>query len=407
MKPPAYPIVEQKTLPPVPGRGLFSLRAPARTRSELPSIAASQARVYRSEGEFHVDQGNLRLDDPVVVRADHVSVVDMARDVEITVSMTIPSSEDVGFDVHTEFACTVVDAEMVVRDGRASASAFLRGYLNRYDRLHRLTQGLPLSEIDQVREKVQTQIKAFTDLVPPQVDGMLITYVGTDVLTPAPLSEHRATKRATQEEHEIEKDKHRVEKTRTTNQQELDTISTDHTSSIMDKLGGAVQKDPINLVMMALARGELSSAEALQRIAAERDLAVQREEQRLEAERSEGRLRDADEREELLRHRTWAREDERARMEMRFQIAKTAIENNYMDGSWTTSDIVDFVDPALRPGTDQAITEGAAAEEGNTIVVEADEVPKAAGGTSRDGAEDGVRPPVFRPTPVSEDDHDA
>ncbi|CAL9475775.1 hypothetical protein SUDANB121_02946 [Nocardiopsis dassonvillei] len=402
MKTPDYPIVEHKVLPPAPRRGLFGLLGPSRDPAELPAASASQVLVYRSGGEFHMDRGGLAKDDPVVVRADHVSVVDMARDVSVTVPMTIPSTDDVGFELRAGFACTVVDAVTVVREGRARATDFLTDYLNRYDRLSQFSQGLPLSAINQVREMVQSQIKAFVDLVPPQIDGMRITYLGTDVLTPTALSERREEMRTTRQQHESAK-------TRTENEHELHAMVTAHTKAIMGELSEAIQNDTINVVMMALAKEELSSTQVIQRISAERDQAIQREEQRLEAERADWRLRDAEKREDMLRHQTWSREDERARMEMRYQIAKTAIENNYMDGSLSTAEVVNFVDPALRPGAEQAIAEGVTTvEEADTLVVDDDAAPGAGGGgTGRDVSGNGGRPPVFRPTPVSEDDHDA
>ncbi|WP_159941682.1 MULTISPECIES: hypothetical protein [unclassified Nocardiopsis] len=399
-QPPSYPVVEERALGAPVRHGFLGLRGRRRDPSELPRASAHQVLVYRSGGAFHVDKGGLALDDSRVVDADHVCLVDVSHDVSVSVDLTVPSLEDDDFEVRTTFFCTVLDPVTVVSEGRGDAHRFLSGYMRRYDKLPQIAQHLRLEDINEVRELVWSHVKAFIDLSPPEVRGMRIEYVGTEVLTPHSLREVRGTWRATRHEQE-------VEVARTDHDHLMKEKVTEHTRRIMAGLSESVQNDTINAIMLALADGSIAPTEVANRISAERDRALNHEAQREAAEREERLLRLEREREEALRRETWAREDEHRRMQIRSQLAQTAIRENYVDGSMTTAQVVGFVasDAPLPGGSPLGAerraldgTPGGAAAPPLT----AQEEDRGSGEVWEDGGGPGRR----RTRELSEDDHD-
>ncbi|MGW8528303.1 MULTISPECIES: hypothetical protein [Nocardiopsidaceae] len=419
MKPATYPVVEERALGAPARQGFLNLRGRRREASELPQPAAHQVRVYRSGGAFHVDRGGLALDDNRVVEADHVSLVDVGHDVAVVVVLSIPSAEDDEFEVRTTFACTVIDPVTVVSEGRGDADRFLTGYMRRYDKLPQIAQNLRLADINDVRELVWSHVKAFIDLSPPEVRGMRIEYVGTEVLTPNSLRETRGTWRTTRHEQE-------VEVARTEHDHLMKEKVTNHTRTIMAGLSEAVQNDTINAVMLALAEGRIDPTEVAHRITAERERALTREWEREEAERQERQRQGEWERDLALRRETWAREDEHRRMQVRSQLAQTAIRENYVDGAMTAAEVVDFVDPEMFPMRTESIGSGERnktvaepAVDTGEIVAQTGEDPRSGGGRTEgdhvlpreaavgDGPENGVRGRRSYSEGLSEDDHDA
>ena len=85
--------------------------------------------VYRVDGDYLLDSARLRRGDDDVVRATHVSVVDMRSGAPVVVELSIPSRDAAEFAVHATFACTVTDPVAVVRDGVCAGIA-LRSYLH-------------------------------------------------------------------------------------------------------------------------------------------------------------------------------------------------------------------------------------------------------------------------------------
>ena len=353
MKSPGYPVVEQRVLK-RPGRqGFLGLGGRRRDPAEVPQAAAHQTLVYRSGGAFHVDNGGIPLDDNRVVEADHVSLIDVSHDVTVVVTLTIPSMEDDDFEVRTTFSCTVLDAVTVVTQGRGDAHRFLSGYMRRYDKLPQVAQHLRLEDINEVRELVWSHVKAFIDLSPPEVRGMRIEYVGTEVLTPHSLRQVRGTWRTTRHEQE-------VEVARTDHDHLMKEKVTEHTHRIMAGLSEAVQKDTINAVMLALAEGSIDSTEVAHRITVERERALAHETEKETAEREERMLREERERadalrreeqrrDDALRRESWDREDDREKLRIRAGLAQAAFKEQYVDGSMTTAEAVGFVHPDLLP----------------------------------------------------------
>ncbi|WP_150251115.1 hypothetical protein [Nocardiopsis deserti] len=404
--PSSYPVAEERPLG-TPGRqGFLGLRGRRRDSSELPQASAHQVLVYRSGGDFHVDRGGIAPDDGRVVDADHVSLVDVSHDVSVVVDLSIPSLEDDDFEVRTTFSCTVLDPATVVSEGRGDAHRFLSGYMRRYDKLPQVAQHLRLEDINEVRGLVWSHVKAFIDLSPPEVRGMRIEYVGTEVLTPHSLRQVRGTWRTTRHEQE-------VEVARTEHDHLMKEKVTEHTHKIMAGLSEAVQNDTINAVMLALAEGRIDPTEVAHRITAERERVLAHQAQREDAEREE-RLRQQEcTREDRLRREAWAREDEHQMMQIRSQLAQTAIRENYVDGSMTTAQVVDFVAPEI-------FSSGAASIGGGRTRVETEsgEGPSAGArdyqetgeggepGTSGDAAADRPRGRRASTRGLSEDDHD-
>lgn len=183
----AYPILERRDLAPVPARGPFGLGRRSRDEDEIPKADAHQVLVYLTEGGLVADHGQLRLDDERVVRARHVSLVDMGRDVPVTIELQIPSAEASDFAVEVTFACTVTDAIRAVRENLDAQSA-LRHYLLNHRRIFQL--GLPYKtmQISQVRIDVGAQITAYTTLRPPVISGLEVTMTSVQVHTPEELT---------------------------------------------------------------------------------------------------------------------------------------------------------------------------------------------------------------------------
>ncbi|WP_150241566.1 hypothetical protein [Nocardiopsis quinghaiensis] len=342
MRAPTYPVVDERALSAPSRQGFLGLRGRRRDPSELPRASAHQVLVYRGGGAFHVDKGGTALDDSRVVDADHVSLVDVSHDVSVVVTLAVPSMEDDDFEVRTAFSCTVLDPVTVVSEGRGDAHRFLSGYMRRYDKLPQVAQHLRLEDINKVRELVWSHIKAFIDLSPPEVRGMRIEYVGTEVLTPHSLRQVRSTWRTTRHEQE-------VEVARTDHDHLMKEKVTEHTRRIMDGLSEAVQDDTINAVMLALAEGRIDPTEVAHRITVERERALDREAERETAEKEERLRREEQQRADALRRETWDREDERERLRVRSELAQAAFKEHYVDGAMTTAEVVDFINPELLP----------------------------------------------------------
>jgi hypothetical protein len=431
MNAPTYPVVEERALG-APGRtGFLGLFGRRREASEIPVAAAHQVLVYRSGGSFHVDKGGMALDDNRVLEADHVSLVDVGYDVLVDVGLSVPSAEDDDFAVRASFACTVQDPVAVVSEGRGDAHRFLSGHLRQYDKLPQVTQDLRLEDVNQVRALVRSHVRAFVDLAPPEVRGMRIAFVGTQVETPASLRKSREDRRTTAHDHEMER-------TRTLHEYDLKQMVTDKTREIMRGLSESVQDDTIKAVMFALAQGDIGPAEVAQRITHERERVLFHEEKRAEAEREERRLREERDREErrmreerdhevVRRRETWEREDQLTRARLRAELAQTALRHNYMDGPISVSEVVETIHSELfaTPG-EQVAPGGAEAVEGGVVdgdvVVEADtDGPAGPEGTGeRPGAHAAEPARTDEPSPaprerggprfgeaLSEDDHGA
>ncbi|MFD4642712.1 hypothetical protein ACFWN2_35755 [Lentzea sp. NPDC058436] len=171
-----------------------------REPDELPKPAAHEMLVFRVDGEYVPDYGRLGPRDEQVVRASHVSLVDMSRDAPVLVAVSIQSGEASAFTVHVTFTCTVNDPVVAVRDG-VNAAVVLHSYLTSHQRLFELGLARKFSDINEVIRDVSAQVRAYFEVRPITVPGMTIGLAGVEVLTPQELVEFEKTVRDKEREH--------------------------------------------------------------------------------------------------------------------------------------------------------------------------------------------------------------
>lgn len=197
-----YPIVTHWPLAPSPKRGPLGMGKKFREPDELPKAAAHEMLVFRVDGEYVPDFGRLGPRDEQVVRASHVSLVDMSRDAPVLVAVSIQSGEASAFTVHVTFTCTVNDPVVVVRDG-VNAATVLHSYLTSHQRLFELGLTRKFSDINEVIRDVSAQVRAYFEVRPITVPGMTIRLAGVEVLTPQELAEFQKTMRDKEREHAL------------------------------------------------------------------------------------------------------------------------------------------------------------------------------------------------------------
>jgi hypothetical protein len=182
-----YPIVLQRPLSPVAKSGILGLGTKRRAWEEVPLPKPDQVRVYLVDGRHVIDHGRLELDDETVVRATSISIVDLTRNREVPVELTIPSADAKQFTVRVTFHCTVIEPDTVVRVGHGDATSVLLGYLHNYQKLFQLGLDHKISAINRVRLFVQTQMEAYYQHVRPDTPGMQVILANVEVLTPEEL----------------------------------------------------------------------------------------------------------------------------------------------------------------------------------------------------------------------------
>ncbi|WIM96388.1 hypothetical protein ACTOB_008580 [Actinoplanes oblitus] len=182
----AYPLVRSVSLNDAQKGGLFGLGKKRRVAADLPKADPHEVWVYRVEGRHVVNRGELALDDDDVVRADSVSLVNVGRDVPVTVELRLPSAEASDFTVRVTFACTVTDAARVVREDIKAAPAVL-AYLRRDSKLGHLALNYRMSDLNALRRDATARIRAYTEVKAPEINGLDVRFVGIEVLTPQEL----------------------------------------------------------------------------------------------------------------------------------------------------------------------------------------------------------------------------
>jgi hypothetical protein len=180
----SYPIIAQYELSDPGRRGPLALGR-RRDNSEIPRIKPHEVLVWRVGGRYVVDDGKLRAHDDTVVRASSVSVVSVRRGTEVEVSFRIDSMDAGEFSIRVSFVCSVLDPEVVVRDGQVNVVDALLAHLRRDQALFNVGLAHRIDEIVVVRAKIGIQVKAYMTLRPPEVPGMEIAYTSVHVETPA------------------------------------------------------------------------------------------------------------------------------------------------------------------------------------------------------------------------------
>jgi len=362
-----YPIVRSDHLSEPTRKGRFGLGRKRRNPDEVPRAGAHEVWVYRVDGHYIVDRGELQREDDQVVRADLVSLVNVGEGVPITVDLAIPSAEASDFTVRVTFACTVTDPARVVRENLSARSTIL-AYLRRDSKLSHLALQYRMADLNRLRVDAHARIRAYAEVRPLNVDGMRMRLDGVDVLTPKDLEVFEAKRRQAESEYLLEEQKLGYRNTRemdaemhaqklaerqqegrhqAAQEEQLHTHVTSLREQQHDQRLKAEQwefarreiefafeaygKDPIKALIYAQARGEINAKELAERMDADskeqesyrRELHsadredvrkaedFEREELREErrALRSERALQSSQEREDRLRQMQEERED--------------------------------------------------------------------------------------------------
>ncbi|GLZ34478.1 hypothetical protein Lesp02_66650 [Lentzea sp. NBRC 105346] len=182
-EPRPYPVVTQRTLDPVRPRR-FRFGKGRRVRDELPRPAAHEALVFHVDGDHVADTGRLGPDDDVVVRATHVSVVDVRPDTPIEVRVAIRSAQADPFIALIRFTCSVEDPALVVKDG-LDARKRLHAGISHHQPLFELGLCHPLSRRAEVRRAVSAQLRALFEVSPVVLPGMRAALAGVELVTPS------------------------------------------------------------------------------------------------------------------------------------------------------------------------------------------------------------------------------
>ncbi|WP_431917432.1 hypothetical protein [Micromonospora wenchangensis] len=196
-----YPVLSEKTLPPVPRRMFVTAR---RSADDLPSVPPGGVYVFkvggrqRLYGDRHID-----LTDDVVVDAVAVSIV-QRRASMITCVFLIPSiSAADDFTISATFRCQVLAPEIVADSGLMDLTAVLYNHLAQDRDLKGLGQNYRIDDINEVRRLVDAQVTAYCTLVPPRVRGMSIELSSVLVHPSTELREQRRRVRDKEWAHEV------------------------------------------------------------------------------------------------------------------------------------------------------------------------------------------------------------
>ncbi|HEX6359671.1 SPFH domain-containing protein [Actinophytocola sp.] len=324
-----YPVVSEHFLAPVPRKSFWARGPHGRTADEIPRPLASQRLVYFTRGDYLLDTSALPLDSSSVMDASRVSVVDITTDTQVVVMLGIPSQDATSFTMRVTFLCTVEDPVAVVRTGGHDAEAMLSGYLKAHSRLFEVGLDYALTEINDVRRKLSSQVRAYVTVVPPEFAGMTATLASVEVLTPDELAkfqeslrdeqqkhtvdferqrnEHRLKEQQQHYEHQREADGHRHARVLNAEQQDYER---DQLSRTSDVVGG----DPIAALVLSHAAGDISARELADELKELRrqEVAQDREDllTRLEIERERDKAEWEADRLDRARRTEWAREDQ-------------------------------------------------------------------------------------------------
>jgi hypothetical protein len=197
-----YPIVEMRELHEAQRRGPFNLLSPRRGPSELlRPKEGHHVLVYKVEGRFLHDNVSLGERDELVVKASHVSVVDMRRNAPVEVAFDIASADGSTFKVVVTFGCTVTDPVQVVREGLTDPQDILLTYVKSHHNAMQMGLDFTLSQINEVRRYVDAQLTAYKTVNPPFIDGLDVQMASVEVLTPEEVAAVSATRRSRRHSH--------------------------------------------------------------------------------------------------------------------------------------------------------------------------------------------------------------
>ncbi|MEU8108388.1 hypothetical protein AB0C18_32225 [Nonomuraea muscovyensis] len=185
----SYPVISQIPLDPVAKQGFLS--KPRRPISSLPRQLPHQRLVFEYDGTFVLGDRRLRGDEPHVLHAASVSVVDVAKDHPTTIQVPINSSGAHDFTVAIQFRCTVDEPIEVVRAGLTDVTEHLITYIQAYPKLFELGRSKGLHEVHELWALVHAQVKAYTTVVPCVLPGMTVEFAGLNVYAPDEIAQGR------------------------------------------------------------------------------------------------------------------------------------------------------------------------------------------------------------------------
>ncbi|MFI0366599.1 hypothetical protein ACH35V_01895 [Actinomadura sp. 1N219] len=318
----SYPIIEQRPLAEARKQGRPGFRRYVRAPEELPALQPHQVYVLQIGDRFEVRRSR-RVDDPDVIAASSVSVVDMAHGAAVPVELPVASQDAQTFVVIVTFECTVVDAVRVVQSG-CDITASLEKYLREHSEIFELGLKRRLADWKEFRLDVTAQIKAYAQFVPPTVIGVQVALKAVDVVTPRPITELQSTMNADEGEQvrakrqagyaqEMEEQKLAFETWMQERRKEFERrMAEQRAVFVRDQLDldyQSIGNDPVRAALYAHGKDDLSSEQVADKIGeVERQAEEHREKLRLE-QRSDSRQAIEQSREDSLRHEFWARED--------------------------------------------------------------------------------------------------
>jgi hypothetical protein len=184
-----YPIIEQRSLPKAQRGGPWGIGPRSRAADAIPLPNAHEAVVFKSGGDYVIDDGRSRLDDDHVRNATNVTVVDMRENAPVLAQLTIPAAGGAEFTVQVTFQCTVRRPDVVVEAGLHDLEGSLTRYLKQHQPLHHVGEQSELSDVNEVRRDVNAAVRAYVMLRPPDYRGMDVEVGSVEVLTPEDYAE--------------------------------------------------------------------------------------------------------------------------------------------------------------------------------------------------------------------------
>lgn len=184
-----YPVITQVPLEPV--ARLKFLTKPRRPLSSLPPQLPHQRLVFEYDGTFVLGDRRLRGDEPHVLHATSVSVVDLAKDHPVEVRVPINSAGALNFTVAARFRCTVDDPIEVVRAGLTDVTEHLLTYIRAYSKLFELGRSFEPHDVHRLWPLVHAQVKAYATVVPCVLAGMTAEFTDLDVYAPDEIARGR------------------------------------------------------------------------------------------------------------------------------------------------------------------------------------------------------------------------
>lgn len=240
-----YPVLEERLLSPVQGR---FMRPARRDLTELPALRPGSVLVFH-HGSRHVafeEAAHLTGAEDIVVDAKAVALVDV-RTRQFTVHLSLPSASAADdFIVQARFHARVTDPERAAEQGPLKITGYLTSYLSKDPRLSKLGAGYPIEDIASVRDLVASRIEAYCEFNPINLSGLIVELDAAGVQTPRELRIHERVKRDERW------------------QQEVDEIRAAAEDASIGRHRGWVEDGPDALTAVGLARGQISTAEALE-----------------------------------------------------------------------------------------------------------------------------------------------